>query len=53
MVTRFRRELGDEMRVIATGSLADLIARETDAIQILAPWLTLDGLRCVYALNRS
>jgi type III pantothenate kinase len=51
MVVRFRRELGEEMRVIATGSLADLIARETDAIQILAPWLTLDGLRWVYAMK--
>jgi type III pantothenate kinase len=53
MVARFRRELGDEMRVIATGSLADLISHETDAIQIQAPWLTLDGLRLVYAMNKA
>jgi type III pantothenate kinase len=52
MVTRFRCELGDEMRVIATGSLAEVIARETNAIQILAPWLTLEGLRLVFSLNR-
>lgn len=53
MITRFRRELGDEMRVIATGSLAEVIARETSAIQILAPWLTLEGLRLVYSMNRA
>ena len=53
MVTRFRHELGEEMRVIATGSLADLIARETDAIQFLDPWLTLDGLRWIYSMNRT
>ena len=53
MVERFRRELGEDMRVIATGSMADVVARETDAIQILAPWLTLDGLRLVYALNNA
>jgi type III pantothenate kinase len=51
MVARFRSELGDEMRVIATGNLAELIARETDAIEIIAPWLTMDGLRLVYAMS--
>jgi type III pantothenate kinase len=51
MVARFRKELGPEMKVIATGGLADVIARETDVIQIIAPWLTLDGLRIVWELN--
>ncbi|MGW8250927.1 MAG: type III pantothenate kinase, partial [Anaerolineales bacterium] len=48
MVARFRKELGPEMKVIGTGGLTEVIARETDAIQILAPWLTLDGLRIVW-----
>jgi len=52
MVRRFRSELGSEMKVIATGGLAELVARETDVIQIIAPWLTLDGLRLVWELNR-
>jgi type III pantothenate kinase len=52
MVARFRKELGPEMKVIGTGGLTEVIARETDAIQILAPWLTLDGLRIVWELNR-
>jgi type III pantothenate kinase len=53
MVERFRRELGPEMKVIATGGLAALVAKETPAIQIHAPWLTLDGLRIIWELNHS
>jgi type III pantothenate kinase len=53
MVARFRQELGPEMRVIATGGLAELIARETDVFQVVDPWLTLEGLRLVYGLNRG
>jgi len=52
MVARFRRELGDDMKVIATGGLAERVARETDVIQVVAPWLTLDGLRLIWGLNR-
>ncbi len=52
MVTRFRLELGPQMKVIATGGLAELVARETQSIEIIAPWLTLDGLRIVWDMNR-
>jgi type III pantothenate kinase len=52
MVARFRAELGQETKVIATGGLAEIVARETEVIQIIAPWLTLDGLRIVWELNR-
>lgn len=51
MVARFRKELGPEMKVIATGGLAEIVARETDVIEILAPWLTLDGLRIIWEMN--
>jgi type III pantothenate kinase len=51
MVTRFRKELGPKMKVIGTGGLAEVISRETDVIQILAPWLTLDGIRIVWEMN--
>ena len=50
---RFCGELGDDTKVIATGGLAGIIARETKVISILAPWLTLDGLRIIHDLNRS
>ncbi len=52
MVARFRAELGPDMRVVATGGLAELIARETPVIEIVDPWLTLHGLRIIYELNR-
>lgn len=51
MVERFRKELGMEMKVIATGGLASIVAQETDVIQIIAPWLTLEGLRILWDLN--
>jgi type III pantothenate kinase len=51
MVTRFRAELGRDMKVIGTGGLVDLIAEETNVIQIRAPWLTLEGLRIIWSLN--
>jgi type III pantothenate kinase len=51
MVARFRAELGPEMKVIATGGLAELIARHTPVLAIIAPWLTLDGLRLIYEAN--
>jgi type III pantothenate kinase len=53
MVARFRQELGPDMKVIATGGLAEGIAGETKVIDILVPWLTLDGLRLIWELNRS
>lgn len=52
MVARFRAELGDDMKVVATGGLAATVAQETKVIDILAPWLTLDGLRIIWELNR-
>ncbi len=53
MVARFRRELGPEMTVIATGGLSELIARHTRVIDVIAPWLTLEGLRLIWELNRG
>src|SRR6185369_11789357 len=35
MVTRFRAELGSDMKVIATGGLSESVARETTVIDIL------------------
>lgn len=52
MVARYREELGEDMKVISTGGLAEVLAPETDAIEIIAPWLTLEGLRIIWDLNR-
>jgi type III pantothenate kinase len=52
LVGRFRAALGAEMRVIATGQHADLIAAETAVIERVEPWLTLAGLRLIWEMNR-
>lgn len=51
MVSRFRNELGSDTIVVATGGLAEIIAAETNIVSVVAPWLTLDGLRIIYDLN--
>jgi type III pantothenate kinase len=51
MVARFRSELGSDMKVIATGGMAEVIAKETQVVNFIAPWLTLDGLRIIWELN--
>jgi len=51
MVARFKSELGSEMKVIATGGMAEVIAKETQVVNFIAPWLTLDGLRMIWELN--
>jgi type III pantothenate kinase len=48
VVRRFRAELGETARVIATGGLAELIAPETDTIDVVDPFLTLDGLSLLW-----
>ncbi len=52
MIQRFRQELGGQARVIATGGLANVIAPYTKVIEVVDPWLTLDGLRLVSERNR-
>ena len=51
LVQRMRAELGGQARVIATGGLAELIAAETDVIEVVEPDLTLIGLRLIYQMN--
>lgn len=53
MITRLKRELGDNARVIATGEQLGLIAAEIQAFDVLDENLTLQGLRLIYDLNRK
>lgn len=53
MVARFRNELGPSMKVIATGGLAEIVSRETSVLQIIAPWLTLEGLKIIWQMNQT
>lgn len=52
LVHRIREELGGKARVIATGGLADVIAKETTVVDALSPHLTLIGLRLIHEMNR-
>jgi type III pantothenate kinase len=51
VVERIRGELGAPARAIATGGLADLIAPHAQTIELVDPWLTLEGLRLIWDLN--
>ncbi len=51
LVARMKKELDGEVKVIATGGLAQAIARETTVIDEVVPSLTLIGLRLIYELN--
>lgn len=52
MVVRFKIELGENTKVIATGGLAELISQHTNVITHFSPWLTLDGLRMIWEMNQ-
>jgi type III pantothenate kinase len=53
MVARIRGELGAPARVIATGGLARRIASESEVIEEVVPFLTLEGLRILFDKNRA
>ena len=51
MVARFKKELGGQARVIATGGWAGRLARETNVFDAVDENLTLTGLRLIYEMN--
>ena len=53
MVHRFKKELSQDARVVATGGMARLMAQETQALDVTNPDLTLIGLRMVYEMNQD
>jgi type III pantothenate kinase len=53
LVSRFRSELGPDMKVIATGGLASLVAAETGVVDAVDPWLTLEGLRLIWDMDQG
>lgn len=51
IVERLRDELGDELRVIATGGLSDHIVPFCDSVELTDDMLTLIGLRLIHERN--
>ena len=51
LVARISAELDAQPAVIATGGLAQLISRESSVVDEVVEFLTLDGLRMVWARN--
>lgn len=54
IVKKMKEEMEDngDIKVIATGGMASLIALATDAIDILEPNLTIHGLKFLYDMNK-
>ena len=53
MLNRIQEELGERIKVVATGGYAGIIAKATEAIDVVNPDLTLIGLRLIYQLNKG
>ncbi|MDD7182162.1 type III pantothenate kinase [Peptostreptococcus porci] len=53
IVKMMKNELGNEDTfVVATGGLANFIASETNVINVVDPYLSLDGLRLIHEKNK-
>jgi type III pantothenate kinase len=52
IVDRMKVELGDAVSCVATGGLAEMIAPDTRAIEVVDRDLTLHGLRIIYQRNK-
>ena len=52
LMRRIFKQLGYQTQVIATGGLAESVARISETITVVVPELTLDGLRLIYDARR-
>lgn len=51
LIRRIQGELGGRAKVIATGGLGSIVAPLISEIDVVDPWLTLDGLRIISERN--
>ncbi len=53
IISIMKKELcSEDVKVIATGGLSSLIHSETDSIDCIDRFLTLEGLRLIYEKNK-
>lgn len=52
LIRRFKKELGEDSLVVATGGYAELIGNESKIIDKVNPFLTLQGLQMIYEMNK-
>jgi type III pantothenate kinase len=52
LIKRFKRELGKDSLVVATGGYSELIGNECKLIDKINPFLTLIGLYLIYEMNK-
>ena len=54
IIQKLKEESGyTDAKVVATGGLGNILANETDSIDIYDPILTLEGLRIIYEKNKK
>ena len=51
IVRKMKKEIGENAKVIATGGLSEIVASESDVIDVVDRTLTLRGLNMLYKLN--
>ena len=53
IIRKIKKEMGlTEIKVVATGGLGEIIAKEVKTINVVDRTLTLDGLKTIYKLNK-
>jgi type III pantothenate kinase len=53
LITRMKKELGGQAFVIATGGFGHLMASQSDHVDVVEPFLTLDGLKILHEMNKN
>lgn len=53
LITRISKETEEKYKVVVTGGLAKLIAGQSNLVDYIDPYLTLEGLRIIYEKNKQ
>ena len=53
LIDRMKKELDGQAFVIATGGFGHLMASESDHVDVVEPFLTLDGLKLLHEMNKK